>query len=75
MVFGVKCITEDVMKRQDKRKTDRQAATIIKNAKIDMVKWVEEVGYQPSDSEALAWQKGYIAGVNRINQYKDDAGY
>lgn len=63
---------EDKMSRQEKRKADRQATTIIKNAKIDMVKWVEEIGYQPSDLEALAWQKGYISGVNRISQYKED---
>lgn len=59
------------MNRQEKRKADRQATAIVKNAKIDMVKWVEDIGYQPSDLEVLAWQKGYIAGVNRINQYKE----
>jgi hypothetical protein len=59
------------MNRQEKRKADRQATSIVKNAKIDMVKWVEDIGYQPTELEALAWQKGYIAGVSRINQYSE----
>lgn len=63
---------EDIVNRQEKRKADRQATAIVKNAKIDMVKWVQDIGYQPTDLEALAWQKGYIAGVSRVNQYKED---
>ena len=63
---------EDIVNRQEKRKADRQATAIVKNAKIDMVKWVEDIGYQPTDLEALAWQKGYIAGVSRVSQYKED---
>jgi hypothetical protein len=54
------------MKRQEKRKAERQAAQIVKNAKMDMVKWVETLDALPTDKEAAAWQNGYLAGINRI---------
>jgi hypothetical protein len=56
------------MSRYEKRKAERQAASIVKNAKIDMVKWVETIDHAPSDIEAKAWQDGYIAGINRVRQ-------
>jgi hypothetical protein len=61
------------MSRQEKRKAERQANSIIKNAKSDMVKWVQDIGYVPTETEAKAWQEGYLAGINRMNKYKEEA--
>ncbi len=59
---------EEIMSRQEKRKADRLAASIVKNAKTDMIKWVETIDHIPSDAEAKAWQEGYLAGINRVRQ-------
>lgn len=56
------------MSRYEKRKAERQAASIVKNAKTDMIKWVETLDHIPSDVEAKAWQDGYLSGINRIRQ-------
>lgn len=56
------------MSRYEKRKAERQAASIIKNAKTDMIKWVETLDHAPSDAEAKAWQDGYLSGINRVRQ-------
>jgi hypothetical protein len=56
------------MSRYEKRKANRQAAQIVKNAKKDMIKWVETLDHMPSEEEAKAWQSGYLAGVNRISK-------
>jgi hypothetical protein len=56
------------MSRYEKRKADRQAASIVKNAKTDMIKWVETLDHIPSDTEAKAWQDGYLSGINRVRQ-------
>lgn len=54
------------MKRQEKRKAERQAAQIVKNAKSDMIDWVSKLDGLPSDEQAKAWQSGYLAGINRM---------
>ena len=61
-----------MISRYEKRKAQRQSAQITKNDKIDMVKWVETLDHAPTDSEALAWQKGYLAGINRISLYIEE---
>jgi len=59
------------MKRSEKRQAARQAGSIVKTAKIDMLEWVEEVGRVPSREEILAWQAGYLSGINRMAQHKE----
>lgn len=54
--------------RQEKRKLDRQTASIIKKAKVDMQEYVETLQELPSELEIKAWQAGYIAGINRMSE-------
>jgi hypothetical protein len=54
--------------RQEKRKLDRQTASIIKKAKVDMQEYVETLQKLPSEPEIKAWQAGYIAGINRMSE-------
>jgi hypothetical protein len=58
--------------RQEKRKAQRQATNIIATAKKDMVKWVETLDYLPTESEMRSWQAGYIYGINRMAQFKEE---
>jgi hypothetical protein len=71
-VFNVKYVVEETMSRYERRKAERQSAQITKNAKIDMIKWVETLDHTPTDTETLAWQKGYLAGINRMGLYIED---
>jgi hypothetical protein len=58
--------------RYEKRKAERQAANIVATAKKDMVSWVETLDYLPTELELRAWQAGYISGINRLAQIKDE---
>jgi hypothetical protein len=59
--------------RSEKRKAVRQASGIVEKAKKDMLSWVEQIGRVPSNGEMLAWQAGYISGINRLaNEQKED---
>jgi len=58
--------------RYEKRKAERQAAGIVATAKKDMIAWVETLDHTPSEIEMRAWQAGYISGINRLVQMKDD---
>jgi hypothetical protein len=60
------------MNRYEKRKAERQKAQVIKTAKQDMIKWVETLDHTPTEAEGLAWQKGYLDGMNRINIYIEE---
>jgi len=66
------CSGGKMTSRSEKRKAQRQSAQITKNAKIDMVRWVETLDHAPTDVEALAWQKGYLAGINRMGLYIEE---
>jgi hypothetical protein len=57
--------------RSEKRKAERQAASIITTAKKDMIAWVETLEHTPSELEMRAWQEGYVSGMNRLVQIKD----
>lgn len=61
------------MSRYEKRKAERQSSHITKNAKVDMLKWIETLNHAPTDVEALAWQKGYLSGINRITLYLEES--
>ena len=53
------------MTRWHQRKHDAEVSAIIRKAKIDMIRWVESIGREPSELEARIWQAGYLAGINR----------
>lgn len=56
------------MSREEKRKLQRDIDLIVSNAKQDMADWVLKLPYAVTESEAMAWQAGYIAGINRVRQ-------
>ena len=51
--------------RWEKRKHDKEIASIVKKAKQDMADWISMQDVAPSQNEMLAWQAGYLYGVNR----------
>ena len=56
--------------RQDKRKAQRQIENIVAKAKVDMNKWILSLPSSVTEGQVLAWQAGYIAGVNRMANEK-----
>lgn len=54
------------MPRAEKRKIQRDIDYIVENAKRDMADWVLKLPYSITEKEAMAWQAGYIAGLNRV---------
>jgi len=52
--------------RQDKRKAQRQIENIVNKAKVDMNKWILSLPSSVTEQQVIAWQSGYIAGVNRM---------
>jgi hypothetical protein len=59
--------------RQDKRKAQREIENIVAKAKVDMNNWILSLPSSVTESEVVAWQSGYIAGVNRManEKYQD----
>ena len=53
------------MKRENRRKADAEIAAIVKKAKQDMLTWLSELDHEPTKAETLAYQHGYLAGINR----------
>ena len=51
--------------RWEKRKHEAEIKSIVKKAKQDMTDWVQDLGKMPSSEELLAWQAGYLSGINR----------
>jgi hypothetical protein len=60
-----------MMNRTEKRKLDRQKAAIVKKAKQDMQEFVDSLDRMPTEQEIVAWQSGYISGMNRMNEAED----
>jgi hypothetical protein len=60
-----------MMNRTEKRKLDRQKAAIVKKAKQDMQEFVDSLDRMPTEQEIVAWQSGYISGMNRMNEVED----
>jgi hypothetical protein len=56
--------------RQDKRKTQRQIENIVAKAKVDMNNWILSLPSSVTEGQVIAWQAGYIAGVNRMANEK-----
>lgn len=57
---GVK-LTDRKERRNDKRMFD----ILLRKAKQDMTDWVMKLNRMPSQAEILAFQAGYISGMNR----------
>lgn len=55
------------MARANRRETSKEIKNIARKAKEAMYKWVVTLDHEPTDNELLAWQAGYIAGLNRDN--------
>lgn len=58
---------ESKMARADRRVVTKEIRNIAKKAKESMYKWVITLDHEPTDDELIAWQAGYIAGLNREN--------
>jgi hypothetical protein len=56
--------------RQDKRKTQREIENIVAKAKVDMNNWILSLPSSVTEGQVIAWQAGYIAGVNRMANEK-----
>lgn len=56
------------MPRAERRQVSKEIKSIARKAKEAMYKWVITLDHEPTDSELLAWQAGYIAGLNRDNE-------
>ena len=54
-------------KRRSKRKVERTVLSVNKHAKQDMMEYLSKLDAMPTDAEVLAWQHGYLAGINRAN--------
>lgn len=46
-------------------KYDSETRQIMANAKEDLQRFMASAGRNTTEAELLAWQQGYIAGVNR----------
>jgi len=53
------------MDRKERRDNKKMLDIIVRKAKKDMADWVMKIDRMPSQSEILAFQAGYISGMNR----------
>ena len=53
------------MARQNKREVSREIRKIAQKAKEAMYDWIYKLQHEPSEKEMMAWQAGYIAGLNQ----------
>jgi hypothetical protein len=60
-----------MINRTEKRKLERQKAAIVKKAKQDMQEFVDSLDRMPTEQEIVAWQAGYISGINRMSEVED----
>lgn len=59
------------MNRAEKRKEERALKTIVDKAKEDMADFIAEWPKVPTEIELMIWQRGYLAGINRMENEKD----
>jgi hypothetical protein len=52
-------------------KYDEETKVLMSSAVEDLQKWMANAGSSTTESELLAWQQGYIAGVNRAMGIKN----
>jgi hypothetical protein len=53
------------MDRKERRDNKKMFNILIRKAKQDMAKWILKIDRMPSQEEVLAFQEGYIYGMNR----------
>jgi hypothetical protein len=58
--------------RTDKRRIEKQLQALAKKAKQDMATWAAGASQVPTREEMLAWQAGYLAGINRLANEKEE---
>jgi hypothetical protein len=51
--------------RKERRDNKKMFNTLIRKAKQDMAEWILKIDRMPSQAEVLAFQEGYIYGMNR----------
>jgi hypothetical protein len=51
--------------RKARRDNKKVLETVKRKAKQDMAEWILEIDRMPSEQEILAFQAGYISGMNR----------
>ena len=51
--------------RKERREDKRMFDILLRKAKQDMAEWVMNLKRMPSKAEILAFQAGYISGMNR----------
>lgn len=58
-------------------KYDNETQRVMANAQEDLQKYMITAGKDTTEKELLAWQTGYIAGVNRgiATQQRNDVEY
>lgn len=57
--------------RKERRNDKRMFDILLRKAKQDMTDWVMKLNRIPSQAEILAFQAGYISGMNRGANDKD----
>jgi hypothetical protein len=53
------------MDRKARRDNKKVLETVKRKAKQDMADWILEINRMPTEEELLAFQAGYISGMNR----------
>ena len=53
------------MDRKARRDNKKVLDTVMRKAKQDMADWIMEIDRMPTETEILAFQAGYISGMNR----------
>lgn len=51
--------------RKARRDNKKVIETVKRKAKQDMADWILEIDRMPTEEEILAFQAGYVAGINR----------
>jgi hypothetical protein len=68
-VWVATLITLDIgdryMDRKVRRDNKKVLETVMRKAKQDMADWIMEIDRMPNKAEILAFQAGYISGMNR----------
>jgi hypothetical protein len=68
-VWVATLITLDIgdryMDRKVRRDNKKVLETVMRKAKQDMADWIMEIDRMPNEAEILAFQAGYISGMNR----------
>ena len=51
--------------RKQRRDNKKVIETVRRKAKQDMADWIVDIDRMPSEEEILAFQAGYVSGINR----------